>query len=140
MRFWDSSEIVPLLLTEPDTPRARGWLDDDPDMAIWWATSVECASAIARAERAGRIPPETTEFALARLPRLLGRVREVQPDGGVRDTARRLVRVHPLRGADALQLAAALAAAQGRLPDLPFVALDSRLRSAASKEGFRVIP
>lgn len=64
---------------------------------------------------------------------------EVPPTDDVRRLARRLVRVHPLRAADALQLAAAITAADGRPERLPFVTLDVRLADAASREGFKVI-
>jgi hypothetical protein len=56
----------------------------------------------------------------------------------VRDVARRLLRVHPLRAADALQLAAAYLAAERRPSTLEIVTLDERVRLAAAKEGFIV--
>lgn len=53
--------------------------------------------------------------------------------------AARLLRVHPLCAADALQLAAARMAAEDRPETLPFVTLDDRLALAAQREGFEVI-
>jgi hypothetical protein len=50
-----------------------------------------------------------------------------------------MLRVHDLRAADALQLAASVAAAEGRPATLTFVCLDERLTSAAEREGFSVI-
>jgi hypothetical protein len=47
--------------------------------------------------------------------------------------------VHPLRAADALQLAAAFAGAEGRPASLELIALDDRLCVAARKEGFAVV-
>jgi uncharacterized protein len=47
--------------------------------------------------------------------------------------------VHPLRAADALQLAAAVVAAERDPPSLEFVSLDDRLLEAASREGFRTV-
>jgi uncharacterized protein len=64
---------------------------------------------------------------------------EVQPGESVRSTAARLLRTHPLRAGDALQLAAAIVAADGDPQTLPFVTLDERLALAADKEGFPVI-
>jgi hypothetical protein len=49
-----------------------------------------------------------------------------------------MLRVHPLRTADALQLAAAWLAAERRPPTMTFVTLDARLAEAARKEGFPV--
>jgi predicted nucleic acid-binding protein len=60
----------------------------------------------------------------------------VQPVRGVRTTAIRLLRVHPLRTADAFQLAAAIVAAENHPASLQFVTLDDRLGQAAEREGF----
>jgi hypothetical protein len=57
----------------------------------------------------------------------------------LRRLAQRLVRVHPLRAADAFQLAAALVAAEPDPSGVEFVCLDPRLANAASREGFRVV-
>jgi len=58
----------------------------------------------------------------------------------VRARAARLLSLHPLRAADALQLAAALVWCRERTAEAPFVCLDDRLRLAAAREGFRVLP
>jgi hypothetical protein len=50
-----------------------------------------------------------------------------------------MLRVHDLRAADALQLAAGVAAAEGRPATLAFVCLDERLAAAAEREGFGVV-
>jgi predicted nucleic acid-binding protein len=47
--------------------------------------------------------------------------------------------VHPLRAADALQLAAAFVAAERRPSSLQVVTLDERLADAMRKEGFAVV-
>jgi predicted nucleic acid-binding protein len=47
--------------------------------------------------------------------------------------------VHPLRTADALQLAAAFVAAEQRRSSLEVVTLDDRLAAAARKEGFQLV-
>ncbi len=60
------------------------------------------------------------------------------PSDAVRSTAQRLLRVHPLRAADSLQLAAAIIAAEHEPGTLEFVSLNARLNEAASREGFRV--
>jgi hypothetical protein len=52
------------------------------------------------------------------------------------ESAKRLLRVHDLRTADALQLAAAVFVAEARPPTLEFVSLDDRLLAAARREGF----
>jgi predicted nucleic acid-binding protein len=55
-----------------------------------------------------------------------------------RELANRLSRTHPLRAADAMQLAAALVAAEERPASLRLVTLDDRLADAARREGFVV--
>jgi predicted nucleic acid-binding protein len=64
---------------------------------------------------------------------------EIQPQEAVRALAGRLLRVHPLRAADALQLAAALVWA-GSPAVGEMVVLDRRLREAARLEGLRPLP
>jgi hypothetical protein len=56
----------------------------------------------------------------------------------VRRTAERLLRVHALRSADSLQLAAAITAADHNPSTLELVCLDDRLTAAARREGFTV--
>jgi predicted nucleic acid-binding protein len=77
--------------------------------------------------------------ALQRLRQLSAGWREVDPSDEIRETAARFLRVHPLHAADALQLAAAFAAAERRPASLEIVTLDDRLANAARKEGFAVL-
>jgi len=74
------------------------------------------------------------------MAKLAGRWRPVTAIEPVRARALRLVRTHALGAADALQLAAALVACGERPEALPFVCLDDRLRDAARREGFPVLP
>ena len=64
---------------------------------------------------------------------------EVPATDAVRAAARRLLGVHALRAADALQLAAATVAAEGEPGSLEVVTLDDRLAEAAEREGFVVL-
>ena len=69
--------------------------------------------------------------------------RPADPEGKVlealRERAEGLLRRHPLRAGDALQLAAALTWAQSRPKGMRFLSLDARLSEAADREGFTVI-
>lgn len=65
---------------------------------------------------------------------------EVSPSLQVRNSAERLLRVHTLRAAGSLQLAAALVASERNPEVLEFVCLDDRLSDAARREGFDVLP
>lgn len=139
MKYWDASAIVPLLMTEPTTSSAQAIAAQDPAMLVWWTTEVECASAIARLEREGAIEESAATQAFERLTQLAGGWHEVDPSDTIREAAVRFLRVHPLRAADALQLAAAFIAAERRPSSLSLVTLDDRLAVAARKEGFRLI-
>jgi uncharacterized protein len=139
VRFWDASAIVPLLVTETTTRVVQTLAAKDAGMLVWWATEVECASAIARLEREGTLIEAAVRQAFERLTQLTTAWHEVDPSDSIRETAVRFLRVHPLRAADALQLAAAFLAAERRPSSLEVVTLDDRLAAAARKEGFVVI-
>jgi predicted nucleic acid-binding protein len=139
LRFWDTSAIVPLLHAEAATPAVLGEYGRDPEMVVWWASDVECVSAIAREERSGSLEPAVVADALLRLDALAAAWQEVEPSVVVRRVAARLLRVHPLRASDALQLAAAILASENEPMSMTFVTLDDRLAMAARREGFVVI-
>lgn len=139
MKFWDASAIVPLLVTEESTRRLQALAAKDSTMLVWWGSAVECISALARLERDGALNARAMTLVLQRLRQLSAGWHEVDPSDEIREGAARFLRVHPLRAADALQLAAAFAAAERRPASLELVTLDERLANAARKEGFAVI-
>lgn len=139
MKFWDASAIVPLLVAEESTRRLQALAAKDAAMLVWWGSAVECISALARLERNSALNARAMTLALQRLRQLTAGWHEVDPSDEIRETAARFLRVHPLRAADALQLAAAFAAAERRPASLEIVTLDDRLANAARKEGFAVL-
>ena len=138
MNFWDSSAITPLLVDEADSELREGQLTEDPVILVWYGTLVEIQSALCRRKREGSIAPEDDIYAQTRLGQLRSSWAEVAPGRIVRDRAIRLLRVHPLRSADAFQLAAALVACAEQTTGFGFFTADARLRQAALAEGFRV--
>ena len=140
MRFWDSSALVMLIVEQPGAPDVRALLRSDSEVLMWWGSPVECVSALARLEREGALTEPAIRVALASLAKLEAGCHHVSPTEAVREVAKRILRVHPLRAADALQLSAAIVAAAGRPGELPFVTLDVNLASAASREGFPILP
>jgi predicted nucleic acid-binding protein len=140
MRFWDSSAIVPLCLRESNTGMMKSLLETDEGIVVWWATRVECLSALTRRQREGTLAAEAEQKARAVLHVLAEGWSELQPTESLRRRAERLIAVHPLRSADAFQLAAALVWAQDSPQGLEVVCLDRNLREAAFKEGFSVLP
>lgn len=115
-------------------------IDIDDQVVAWWGTGLECHSAFSRRFREGTLSSDELQRAKLRLHGLLARSLEVVPSEAVRVTAQRLVSVYPLRAADSLQLAAALAWAENDAIGHPFVTLDQRLRAAAQQENFVVLP
>lgn len=139
MRFWDTSAIVPLLVDQATSAATLRAYRLDPDVVVWWATAVECVSALTRLEREGSMAGGEVGAALDRLGDIARAWHEVQPTDRVRQVAGRLLRVHPLRAADAFQLAAAIASSEDRPGSIAFVTLDVRLAEAADREGFAVV-
>lgn len=138
MRFWDTSAIVPLLVDDPGSGPILIEFERDPDVIAWWGTETECVSAVTRKEREGTLSQRQVSEALERLTGLASAWQEVQPTQALRRTSVRHLRVHPLRAADALQLAAATMVADGHPATLAFVTRDARLAEAATREGFIV--
>ena len=139
MKFWDASAIVPLVVDEISSRRLQSLAAEDPVMLVWWGSEVECVSALARRQREGAPDPEAMTTAFGRLRQIAAAWHEIDASEVVREIAIRLLRVHPLRAADSLQLAAAFVAAERRPALLELVTLDDRLADAARKEGFAVI-
>lgn len=138
MKFWDTSALAPLLVAEPGSERREAQLRDDPVLAVWYGTPVELESALSRRRREGRLEAAGEAAARARWDYLEARWWEVEPSEEVRARARRLLRVHALRAADAFQLAAALRLCEERTRDFSFLTGDERLALAAEREGFVV--
>jgi predicted nucleic acid-binding protein len=139
VKFWDTSAIVPLLVHEDSTDAAGALFRADKTMLVSWLTLVEAASAIARGEHEDLLSQAAATQAFARLDELARLWREIEPSNDIRDVARRLLRVHRLRAADAIQLAAATLASERRPASLTVVTLDEGVESAALKEGFVVV-
>jgi predicted nucleic acid-binding protein len=140
MKFWDSSAIIPLTLKEQMSETLKRLIKADEDVVVWWATRVECFSALSRRRREGALSADAELNAKAILSAFSTEWSEVQPSEVVRQRAERLLAIHSLRSADAFQLAAALIWTQENPQGHEIVCLDQNLREAAHKEGFTVIP
>ena len=139
MKYWDSSALVALLVDEPASVERRALLRQDSRIVTWWGSWIECASALNRLHREGGIDRHGLGQSLDRLQTLAAAWLEIRPLERVRRRALRLLRVHALRGADALQLAAALTASDDEPAILDIVSSDTRLSIAAEREGFLVV-
>ncbi len=140
MKFWDSSAIIPICLKEQLSETVKRLIKTDEDIVVWWATRVECLSAMSRWRREGVLNIDAELKARTILVALSTEWSEVQPSELVRQRAERLLAIHSLRSADAFQLAAALIWAEENPQGHQMVCLDQNLREAAHKEGFTVLP
>ena len=140
MKFWDASAIVPLLVEEPHSATVREILVEDPPMVVWWGTRTECISALMRQVREGGLTSVDERSARHVLHILMQTWIEMLPSDAIRGTAERLLAVHSLRTADALQIAAAIQWCQGLTTDQALVTFDRRLREACYREGFTIFP
>lgn len=138
MKFWDSSAITPLLVTEADSAKRERQLADDPDMLVWFGTLAEVESSLVRRKRNGELSGEFKLRARRHFDELSAHWTEVAPTNEVRARAIRLLRVHALRAADAFQLAAALIFCREKPESMAFLTADQRLGEAARSEGFLV--
>ena len=140
MIFWDTLAIVPLCVHEPTSADVRDILVQDSSMVVWWGTQTECISAFARQVREGGLTPADERAARQVLHALMEAWTEILPSDALRNTAERLLAMHPVRTADAFQLAAAIMWCQGQTAGQGFVTFDRRLRDIAYREGFHVLP
>ena len=139
MRFWDTSALIPLFVSERATPQMERRLREDPEVIVWTLTRVEILSAFARRRRAEPAAARRLATVLREVLSAWDHWSEVTALEAVRRHAERVVETHPLKAADALQVGAALVAAEEAPATLEFVTLDRNLAVAAEREGFRVI-
>ena len=138
MKFWDASALIPLIVREPSSALVRQWLRDDPDVVLWILTRLELVSAIERRAREGQLDAKQRTMALARAERIAKDAHEISDVSAVRSRAIPILGRHPLRAADAAQLAAALVVADPDPSSLTMLVLDRRLAHAAEREGLKV--
>jgi len=139
VNFWDTSAVVPLLVREADTGAREAQLKELSGVITWWATRLECVSALCRREREGLLSVAALKAAFLRLESLDAQWMVVSPSEVILPRAERLLRVHSLRAADAMQLAAALLATREETQGSCFFTADKKLAVAATKEGFTVL-
>lgn len=137
--FWDASALVPLCCWQPQTKAARQARRSFPQIIVWWATGVECTSALRRLEQAQALTAQETQQALLELNLLRQRWTEIAALDEVRNRAEQLLGNHGLRAADALQLAAALVWCSAFPKGKAIIGDDGKLLDAAANEGFTIV-
>lgn len=138
MRFRDSSAIIPLFVRQPASARVDEWWAQDSIAVLWTLAPVEITSALWRLVRDGLITEREAQAADIHAQQLADASSLVTDIEGVKEVARRSLRLHALRAVDAMQLAAALVWVSGRPQGKTFLTLDERLAASARREGFNV--
>lgn len=138
MNYWDSSGLVPLMVEQSNSNERRSLLRRDPGIISWWGSAIECASAFNRLHREKLVEDGELAELHSELARFESKWVLIPPVVQVKQIAIRCLRVHALKAADSLQLAAALTAAEGDPGAIGFVTNDERLAGAARREGFRI--
>ncbi|HEY5427899.1 MAG TPA: type II toxin-antitoxin system VapC family toxin, partial [Solirubrobacteraceae bacterium] len=137
--LWDSSALVKLYADEEGADEARGWRGAAVVSAL---SMTEVLAAIwGKVARADLSPAHASVLDRAFLADVRrGRFEVLPVAPAVIARSFECVRRHRLRGADAVQLASALAARDAD-PRLGTMAVfDERLRAAASAEGLALLP
>lgn len=138
IHFWDASALIPLLIKESSSDIAYGWHAACEQMTCWTLTSTEIYSALCRRMRDHELSSSSFSEVVYLWNDLETSILHVDDLQGAKKRAERLLRIHPLKAADALQLAAALIITDEYPQGHAFYTFDSRLALAARKEGFSV--
>lgn len=127
-------------MRQPLSKAAEGWRESDPEIVVWALSPVEVVSAFFRLVRTGELTQAKALRAQELSLELFQECAIVDDVPSVSAVALRLLRTHPLRAADALQLGAAIVWAGGAPASRVFCTLDRKLGMAAELDGFRVMP
>jgi predicted nucleic acid-binding protein len=137
--FWDTSAVLPLCCSQIFTTQSKKWLRKYPKIVVWWGTSVEVNSGLARLKRGGHLTEKEVVKSLKLWEKLKKNSRIVSPVERVLEIANDLPENYGLRALDSFQLAAALVWCQEKPRHRPFITTDERLAESAEKAGFMEI-
>jgi len=130
----DTSALVKLLVDEPGSDDVLAWLAQADVIACAELAFPEAVSAIMRRVRSREIDPAASEQAVRTLEQEWEHILQVAVDCSL---AGQLARRHPLSGADAVHLAAAISLWREGLA-VELAGFDVRMNRAAAAEGLRV--
>lgn len=133
--FWDASVLVTLCVEQTATPRSL-LFEGKYRIAVWWATHVEIASALAQLHRQQKITASEYAHGTQQAEGMANLWRVIAPSAKIALDACAALERYPLRAEDALQLAAAMEWCEGKPRGNAFLTFDQRLREAAGLAGF----
>ena len=135
--YVDASALVAALLREATSDAVEDVLLACTALASSRLTYVEIRSALASARRSGRLSRRAGTAARRELEQQWGEIDVVELIEPIAVSAGAATERHALASHDAIQLASALAVADG---ETVLVTLDDRLRRAAQRSGLGVAP
>jgi uncharacterized protein len=133
--YFDTSAVVPLLIAEPGSARAASLWDGADRVVSVRLIYPETRAALAQATRLGRLTARQLRDAVNGFDSLFEEIDLVEVDDVLARRAGQLAEVRPLRGYDAVHLAAA---ERVRDPNVVVIAGDGALLEAAAAEGMAV--
>ena len=133
--YFDTSAIIPLIVKEPSSERCNRVWNESSRVVSVRLLYPEARSALAKAERLGRLSAQQREAAIVELETIISEVDHIEVTEALAHRAGELAQAHGLRGYDAVHLAAASAVADS---DVVLVTGDSDLANAANSIGIAV--
>lgn len=130
--YFDTSAMVPLLVDEPGSDRARSLWDAADRVVSVRLVYPEGRAALAQAHRLGRLTSRQLRAVVSALDARVQELDVVEVDESLARRAGELAELHALRGYDAIHLAAA---DRVRDPEVVIVAGDAALLRAAAASG-----
>ncbi len=137
--YFDASALAKRYVAEHGSDQVLGWLDSSTP-ATSRLSEIEIASALARRCRQGAIRVPDRDRALATLTEDLRALQIVELSPEATEAARAVLLRHPLRAADAVQLASALLLRDRLRAPVAFLTYDEQLATAAEAEGLASPP
>lgn len=134
MRYFDASALVKRYVRETGSVKVRRLLASDTP-ATSRLSEIEVAAALERRSREGSFSSAERDRALAAFAIDLRAIVVVELTPDISARARTLLRRHPLRAGDAIQLASCLYLQEQLAEPVALVGFDDRLTGAARLEG-----
>ena len=134
MRYFDASALVKRYVRETGSVKVRRLLASDTP-ATSRLSEIEVAAALERRSREGSFSAAERDRALTAFAIDLRAIVVVELTPEISARARTLLRRHPLRAGDAIQLASCLYLQEQLKEPVALVGFDDRLTGAARLEG-----
>jgi len=138
MLFVDASALVKLYVSEPGSEVVERALDCADSVAVCWLSYAECLAAFHRRARDKSLTANELDAIVERFNQDWQKVNVVLETAALEPLISALVARQPLRGADTVQLAAALHLRANGV-SLELLCFDHKLANMAREEGLAVI-